>query len=158
MPAPRFAVERDSCAAEELASAVAGFLPVADPSRCQSVLGSEWARLVPCQIYGGSGGYQWFIGGEPLQVVVGVGATDIVVSPAGEPEYFDPDDPQRQDGLSRVVADVSALQRMHAAVAVAAAVERSRRIWCATCHRLRYPSLEPYQCRSCYDLNHGTLR
>jgi len=157
MPAPRFTVESDSHVAEDLAGAVAGLLPAADLSQCRFALGSEWARMMPSVVDRLSGRYRWFIGGEPLQVIVGVGATDIIVSPAGDPEYFDPEEPHRQDGLRRVRPGVGALERLHAAIAAAAAVERSQRIWCGTCHRLRYPSPTPYHCRSCYDLDHGTL-
>lgn len=98
----------------------------------------------------------WFAHGTPVQVVLGVGWSDVVVAPAGPDVLrFAPSHSELEILLrSDLSGDLSLLA---SAVQRAAARERARRLWCRLCGTLSTPHPGGDICADCYDALTGRL-
>jgi hypothetical protein len=123
-----------------------------------SILGFRWLRL-PLAFADASediAARDWFAQGTPIQVVLGVGSSDVIVSPAGpdvlrfEPSHSDAETLLRSDVSSDLSLLASAVQR-------AAARERAQRLWCRLCGTLSTPHAGSEICADCEDALTGRL-
>lgn len=99
---------------------------------------------------------EWFAHGTPIQVVIGVGRSDVLVAPAGrdvlrfEPYLSEPETLPLSDVSTNLSALASAVQR-------AAARERARRLWCRLCGTPSTPRAGSDICVDCEDVLTGTV-
>jgi hypothetical protein len=98
----------------------------------------------------------WFARGAPIQVVLGVGRSDVFVAPAGsdvlrfEPHLSESETVPRSDVSTDLFVLAAAVER-------AAARERARRLWCRLCGTFSAPRVGRDICVACEDVLTGTV-
>ncbi len=121
-------------------------------------LGLRWFRLPVAfaDAPEGVAAREWFTHGTPIQVVIGVGLSDVLVAPAGwDVLRFEP---PRSEAETVLLSDVSTnLSALASAVQRAAARERARRLWCRLCGTLSTPRVGSDICVDCEDVLTGTV-
>lgn len=123
-----------------------------------TLLGFRWLRLPLASADAPEGvtAREWFAHGTPIQVVLGVGRSDVLVAPAG-PDVLRYETSDSEPG-TLLLSDVSTnLSLLASAVQRAAARERARRLWCRLCGTLSTPRTGSDICVDCEDALAGTF-